>query len=232
MNKLKFLGCGSATNFEFGGNCAYLKHGNKLLLIDCCEDVTKKLIKAKAFDGIDDFTIVITHTHFDHIAGIGVLIWFCIYRLNIKPKIISNSKSFEKTLKKFLELGGVKQHHFEFISQSQFSLGDLTLEMLPTTHVKTLECFGIMFKDKNGQYYYTGDTNDFEFIKKLLKNKNIKTIYCECYESQTNTHIYYNDIKMLDRDKLVLMHFSSANLYKTAIADGFKVADCLKSKIL
>lgn len=32
--------------------------------------------------------------------------------------------------------------------------------MQRTTHTPKLQCFGIIFQDKLGKCYYTGDTND------------------------------------------------------------------------
>lgn len=49
--------------------------------------------------------------------------------------------------------------------------------MKPTSHVRYLQCFGLMFEDKYGKNYYTGDTNDVNYVIELSKNNSIKTIY-------------------------------------------------------
>ena len=224
MQELMFLGCGGATNVEMGGNCAYLKNQNNLLLIDCCEDAAKKLLDKNLFENLESVYIALTHMHFDHVAGIGTLIWFCNFRLNIKPKIIINSKKFKRRLIKFFKLGGVNPKRVEFVEQQEFVFEDLTLEMNKTNHAEELECYGIMFKDKLGKYYYSGDTRDFELIRKFSLDENIKTIYCEVSENSHGVHLCYDDIKTLNKEKFVLMHFNTKELYEQVVKDEYKVA--------
>ncbi|MBQ6285518.1 MAG: hypothetical protein IJK67_04340 [Bacilli bacterium] len=47
MQKLNFIGIGGAINIEMRGNFYYLKNNKKLLIVDVCEDTTKKLIGKK-----------------------------------------------------------------------------------------------------------------------------------------------------------------------------------------
>ena len=42
MKDLKFIGIGGAYALGLGGNCAYLKDNKTQLLINCCEDATRK----------------------------------------------------------------------------------------------------------------------------------------------------------------------------------------------
>jgi len=96
--------------------------------------------------------------------------------------------------------------------------------MLKTTHTPNLECFGIMFTDKFGKYYYTGDTNDFENIKKLVNDEHLKKIYCETSNASYSVHIEYEKLKEIKSDKLILMHFEDIKLYNHAKKDGFNIA--------
>ena len=224
MKDLKFIGVGGAYALGLGGNCAYLKDDKTLLLVDCCEDATIKLKENNAFSDVKEIVIAITHTHSDHCAGLGTLIWYSNFLLNIKPKIISNSNSFELHLRELLKLLGVEEKFFEFVNSSNVVVDNCNIEMLPTTHTPILESFGIMFTDDKGKYYYTGDTNDFENIKNLVNNEQIKKIYCEASWKSYNAHIEYEMLKELKCDKLVLMHFEDVDLYNLAIKDGFNVA--------
>ena len=177
MKKLNFIGVGGATNIELGGNCCYLKDDDNLLVLDMCEGATERLKKENVFKGVKNIYVVITHTHFDHVAGLGVFIWYCNFYLNITPKIIYSKFMYKQHIKKLLKLTGVDKKYTEFIKDSLFKINDLTLSMQPTTHTKNLQCFGIMFEDSNGKYYYTGDTNNIDYIKELNENKTIKKIY-------------------------------------------------------
>lgn len=224
MKKLNFIGIGGSSTIELGGNCCYLKEGDNLLVVDMCESATEKLEKLKVFKDIKNIYVVITHTHFDHIAGLGVFIWYCNFELNISPKIIYRDIKYLHTFKKLLKLTGVDEKFVEFIKESSFKLHDLKLNMQRTPHTPELQCFGIMFQDKMGKYYYTGDTNDIDYIKKLCEDKAIKTIYTEIATETYGAHIKYDDIINLDKEKLILMHFDTVQLYKKASKDGFKVA--------
>ena len=225
MENLKFLGIGGATNIELGGNSCYIKDKSNLLIIDACESATEKLKSKGTFDDIKNIFIVITHTHFDHIAGLGVLIWYSNFNLNITPKIIFNDCKNKRMLRKILKLTGVDEKLFEFINASDFKMGDISLKMQTTSHTPKLQCYGIMFEDKNGKYYYTGDTNDIRYIKRLCEDSTIKTIYTEVATETYGVHIKYDDLKDLNKDKLVLMHFDTMELYRRAISDQFNVAD-------
>ena len=96
--------------------------------------------------------------------------------------------------------------------------------MQPTIHVSYLQCFGIMFEDKDGKYYYTGDTNDFNYLKKLSNDPEVKTIYSEVEIESFDVHMSYDNILKLDKNKLILMHFGSMKVYEKAIKDGFNIA--------
>ena len=96
--------------------------------------------------------------------------------------------------------------------------------MQPTTHTPKLHCFGIMFEDKDGKYYYTGDTNDIGYIRKICEDNSVKKIYTEVATETYDVHIKYDDIVNLDREKLVLMHFDTIELYNKAQKDGFEIA--------
>ena len=224
MKKLNFIGIGGATNIELGGNCCYLKDGDNLLVIDMCESATERLEKAEAFKDVKNIYVVITHTHFDHVAGLGVFIWYCNFNLNISPKIIYSNFKYKHHIKKLLKLTGVDKKYIEFIKDSLFKNDDLTLNMKLTTHTQKLQCFGIMFKDKDGKYYYTGDTNDIDYLKNICEDEMVKKIYTEVATETYDVHIKYDDIINLNKEKLVLMHFDTVELYNKAREEGFKIA--------
>ena len=223
MEKLKFVGIGGATTIELGGNCCYIKDNNNLLIIDACEEAAKKLLDVGAFDSVENIYIAITHTHYDHVAGLGVLIWYSNFYLNIIPQIIYNDETYKQTLCDLLRITGVDDKFFKFVNENSLNFS-FDVNMQPTPHSPKLQCFGIMFKDEFGKYYYTGDTRDIKYIRELSNDEGVKTIYTEVAEETYDVHIKYDDIIDLDKDKLVLMHFDTLRLYERAINDGFKIA--------
>ena len=224
MEQLKFLGMGGATNVNFGGNSCFIKSNNTLLLVDICEDATRKLLENNVLSNIKEVYIVITHTHFDHVAGLGVLIWYLNFELNIKPNIIYSSKKNMNVIKKLLIVTGVDIELVNFIKDKDFYLNDLRIKLKLTKHTPELLCYGIMFKDSYGMYYYTGDTNDIDYIRKIVNNSNVKKIYSEASENTWGVHISYEDLLSIKNDKFILMHFDSKKTYERALKDGFNTA--------
>ena len=227
MEKLKFLGIGGATNVELGGNSSFLIIKNKLLMVDVCECATEKLLKNNLLEGIKEAYIVITHTHYDHVAGLGTFIWYLNYILNIKTYVIYDNKKYLNHLKKLFTVTGVDLEIVNFVKDTDFSLGDLTLKLKPTTHEPPLICHGVMFSDNEGKYYYTGDTNDIDYIRKLAKDDKVKTIYSEVRVRPSEYHIAYNDLLEIKSDKFVLMHFDTKDTLKRAKQDGFNVGNLI-----
>ena len=223
MQKLKFIGLGGATNIEMGGNCCYLKDNDNLLIIDAAEGITEKLKKDGAFTDIKNIFIIITHTHYDHIGGLGVLVWYSNFKLKITPKLIYKNYSYKRNLKKLMKLTGIEYNLINFIKDTSFKINDLTIDLQKTYHEPKLQCFGIMFKDSEGKYYYTGDTKDIDYIKTLCQDNNVKAIYTEVSTSSSDGHINYDDLTNLDKNKLILMHFKNVDLYQKAKIDGFNV---------
>ncbi|MBR3322253.1 MBL fold metallo-hydrolase [Candidatus Saccharibacteria bacterium] len=228
MKQLNFIGIGGATTIELGGNCCYIKNNNNLLIIDVCEEATKKLLNTSAFNNINKIYIILTHTHYDHIAGLGVLLWYSNFYLNKTPQIVYNNEAYKQSLIELLRITGVTDKFYNFINEKSLNF-DFSVNMQPTSHVSYLQCFGIMFKDEFGKYYYTGDTKDIDYIRKLSTDEVIKTIYCEVAEETYDVHIKYEDIMDLDKNKLILMHFDTYRLYKRAIKDGFRIAQMAKT---
>ena len=152
-----------------------------------------------------------------------MLIWYSNFNLNLIPQIICGDEPFRQTLNKLLTITGVERRLYEFVDEKALEL-DFSVHMQPTPHTSDMQCFGIMFEDKDGKYYYTGDTRDIDYIRRLSNDASVKTIYVEVAEQTFDMHMKYEDIIDLDRNKLVLMHFSTLRLYERAKKDGFKVA--------
>ena len=99
---LTFLGRGSAFTDE--QNSAYFIDGNNLVLIDCPMSSFEKLnnreisnsdIDLSAFDHV---YVLVTHTHGDHISGIGMLIDLLHFVLRTPITVIAPSKEVETDL--------------------------------------------------------------------------------------------------------------------------------------
>ncbi len=223
---LKFLGIGGAVNFEQGSNCAYIKRDNKIMLLDCGEACGEKLVKKGLLNkDTKEVLVILTHTHSDHIAGLGTLIWYCRLGLGFNVKIFCNSPSFEKTVTQILTLQGVDIEYYSFTSINNFI--DINISVKRISHQDDLECFCIFLEQGNEKVLYSGDTNDIDFIKACAKDNSITHIYCEVSMGTYPVHIYYGDLKEVkNKDKFTLMHFGTRSAYNIIKQEGlFAVAE-------
>lgn len=220
MNELIFCGIGSALETDFNSNCAYFCDKNEIVVIDPSEKCVRHLVNNEVInENTRKVTIVVTHTHCDHISGLGQLIWQCAIKRNIIPTIIANSNKFKKTLKKLLQLSGVDKNYFTFSKNHFYKTENVSIEMVKTTHTEDLESFSIIIKDCKDKIYYSGDTNNFEQVKHVILDESFTKVYLEL-SHYPKSHIEYNDIKKLSNlDKVVAMHLTK-ELYKEILDDG------------
>lgn len=226
--ELNFIGRGGAINFSEGGNCAFIKQGGGLILLDCCEGCAEKLVRLNVLnESVKQIYLVITHTHADHVAGLGTLIWYCNFVLNVKPVFISNSESFTHSLYTLLDVFGVDRKYYEFTQDK--TILNKTIVAIKTTHTEKLECYSFVISDENEKVFYSGDTNEIELIKKMAEDDSITKIYCEVSTLPIDVHIFYDDLKKLpNKEKLYLMHFSCDNDLEIIKKDNiFKVVECV-----
>ena len=228
MEELQFIGIGGATCLDLGGNTCFYKEKGKLLIIDVCESATKKLLAVNAFEEVKEIYIAITHTHYDHIAGLGTLIWYCNFYLNIKPVILYSNYRYLCVLRKLLVITGVEKQYYTFMQDCKFNLDGITLKYVRTLHDPKLICHGIMFYDDGGKYYYSGDTKDFKRIKEIVQDSAVNKVYCEVCTESFNMHIAYSDLLSIKNEKIIPMHFNMVELYNRAKQDGFAMPKLIK----
>ena len=99
-------------------------------------------------------------------------------------------------------------------------------ELRRTTHTPLLECYSVIFSELEGKTLYTSDSNDIKYLKEKVNDKDFIKIYTEVGE--TPVHTDYKELKTLDKNKLVLMHIESPELYKEILEEGYKVPNYLK----
>lgn len=223
---LNFIGIGGAFCPELGNNSAYIEENGKLLFIDLGLNTFSKIVKYNLVNENKKVYVLITHLHGDHVGGLPTFIQYVSAFFNIKVNIINSSKTLTKNITKILDLTGVDSSSYEFIN-----INDLTfsfkMELKQTTHTPKLECYSIIFKENNNNILYTSDSNDFAYLKEKVSDKSFTKIYSEVGAS-TVAHISYDAIKTLNKEKLILMHIESENLYKQIVKDGYKTPLFLK----
>ncbi|MEN8905706.1 MAG: MBL fold metallo-hydrolase [Clostridiales bacterium] len=213
---LKFIGIGSAFNTTLGNTSAYIKKGDNLLLIDCGGTVFSNLMGNNILDELKKITIIITHTHSDHIGSLGDLIFYVHYILKIKPNVVYPEK---KIMENLLGLMGVNKELYKIIDEKEVNLDFLFYEkcrikFLRSSHVDDISSYSFIIKYKDIKYYYSSDSNKIsDEILSMFKNSVIDYIYQDTcgIEYSENVHLSLMKLKEIIpetmRHRVYCMHY-------------------------
>lgn len=156
------------------GNCSLLISNNKKILID----IGINYLKLKKY--LEDYNlepenidgIILTHSHSDHILGLGQF----IKKNNIKVYV--NNKLY-KEISKLIDDNNIE------IVEEEFSIGDIDISSFNTSH-DSVGSVGFIINADNKSLVYVTDTG-------YLSKKNL--------DKMINKNIYYfesnHDVKML-----------------------------------
>ncbi len=161
----KILGDGSAFNIGRGNNSAYFIKNNEMFLIDCGNDVFSKVLFYKLFEKhkIIKLHIFISHLHNDHIGSLASMIFFWYYHKNDKVNVYHLNT---KRLIEYLDIVGVGREMYDM--KHEYLSKGLSLSFVKTSHVFSMESFGIEILNGDKKYYFSGDTNNI--VKKIKEN--------------------------------------------------------------
>ncbi len=218
---LTFLGRGSAFTSEH--NSAFFTDGAELVLIDCPMSSFDKLrrLGADNIAGISgaELTVIVTHTHGDHVGGIPMLIHYAYHVLKRGVTVIAPSDEVAADLRFLIDrLEGCSPDAYELLTADKAGRPWL-LGVVPTSHSPSLEgrCFGYRLRVNGKNVVYTGDTSSVDPFLPYLEPGTY--FYSEVSLHRTPVHIYIDDLlaKTAGLDiKLFLMHLDDAE--KTAEA--------------
>jgi ribonuclease BN (tRNA processing enzyme) len=230
---LEFIGSGNAFNTKLDNNCAYIKKGNTLFLIDCGSTIFKKIQKYDILAGVNNIIVLITHTHPDHSASLGDLIFYTYYVLHIKLTCIYPDKEY---MVRFLGFMGVDEKIYNI---KQLKADDIVynedisfkIETYPEIHVEQLHSYGYIIIVDEKKIYYSGDSNNIDdiILKKFYDNE-IDYFYQDTCQNDFpgNPHLAIeklsNYIKPELRHKIYCMHIDKDFNRDAAIKLGFNVA--------
>ncbi|MCR5384626.1 MAG: diguanylate cyclase [Saccharofermentans sp.] len=218
---LKFLGRGSAFTDEH--NSAYFVENDELILIDCPMSAFQRL-NDKNLALYDHIYVLVTHTHGDHVGGIGMLIDLLQFSVNTPITVVAPSKEVEADLFYLLSrVEGCNSTWFELIC-----VDDLEKEWLvcsiPTSHTEELQgkCFGYCLKVEGNKVIYTGDTNTIVPFEKYLESG--AYLYSEISAYKTTVHLYCSDMVQ----KITEYVSSGIHVYLMHMDDEKRIAQVMK----
>ena len=193
---LKFLGRGSAFTDEH--NSAYFIRNDELVLIDCPMSSFMRL-NDRNMALFDHVYVLVTHTHGDHVGGIGMLIDLLEFTVKTPITIVAPSKDVEADLFYLISrIEGCSSSWYDLISVEDLEK-DWFVCSIPTSHTEELagKCFGYCLNIDGKNVVYTGDTNTLIPYEKYLKKDTF--FYCEMSAYKSPVHLYCTD--MVDKIK-------------------------------
>lgn len=225
MTSLKFLGNGSAFNYDLDNTAAYFKYDNTFYMFDCGEKIASKIIKYIDFSKENDVIISITHMHGDHIGSLEALL---VYLTIINPvhnvTILCSNKN---KMIAFLKLTDYNYELVNIVEDEIYKANNVTIESVETKHISSSRSYFVYSPLE--KFFYSGDTCLLnKKAKEMLFDNKLDTIYHEVSDKDSNFHIGLNtlckEIPLEYRSKVFLMHFDSDLLINKCIDEGFNIA--------
>jgi len=234
--ELTFLGRGAGFNPVEGSTSSYFLDNGELFLIDPGESVFHTLVAKKILDSVSALSVLITHTHSDHVGSLGSLLLYASVVKKFKTNIITDKNmAFAPNISTLLKIYGVPEKMYQFADSSafdnrysQFS----KVRYIKTFHCEELETCAILFETSGGLVFYSGDIKDPAPIMEIIKSgKKIDKIYLDS-NNDPNPNPYHLRLKEIYdvappelRSRIYCMHFSSSQCMDDARAFGFNVVE-------
>ncbi len=219
---IKFIGTGSGKTSLKRYHSSLLFTGDKTILIDAGDGISKALLKQKiSWNSID--VIILTHFHADHLAGLPSLLTQMIIDRRKKPLKIYTHSNLIETLNGFLQASLLFSQSFDFaLSITGFNFNrevsvssKFAFKAKQNSHITNKHNIqnvnfisaSFLFSVNGKNIFYTSDigsSNDFSLFN---------TEKIDCFITET-THITLDDIKNF----VIRQSFKSVIL--THISDG------------
>lgn len=188
---MKSLGNGSGFSNVY--TSAYFITGDDLIIVDIGDTAFHRLQKME-LSKFKDIYLFITHTHFDHIGGLGIFVQHVFYNLNKRITIVAPSEEVKKDLKKLLKIGDVSKDMYK-IKNAQNLKKDFFITSVPTLHSPGYlkeKCFGYVFSENGINTVYTGDTYTLEPFRKYITNETV--LYVDISVHYGKVHLKFEDV--------------------------------------
>ena len=218
---LTFLGRGSA--FADEHNSAFFVDNGNLILIDCPMSSFEKLndMNLTLFDHI---YLLVTHTHGDHVSGIGMLVDLLQFSVKTPITIVAPSKEVEGDLFYLLSrLEGCNDSWYELINSEELD-ADWFVCPIQTSHTEELagKCFGYCLTVEGNRVVYTGDSNTLVPYEKYISDGSYLYVEMSAYKSPV--HLYCVEMK----DKIKEFVDRGVHVYLMHMDDEKRIGEVMK----
>lgn len=239
MNKdihipFKFIGIGSAFNPDLGNNNVFLTRESDFLLIDCGGLTFSRLLYLNLLEKIKNITIIITHTHTDHVGSLSDLLYYTHYKLSIKPNIIFPDHQW---IRGYLKYVGIDEKKYSLSKSTVGSFDNcsfqgIKIKAVKIKHVDTMPCYAYYIEYDGIKVYYSGDSCELkdETIS-MLESEELDRIYQDTcgIDYEGNVHMYVCKLEKLVkrefRHKVYCMHLDKYIEIEDVKKLGFNVVE-------
>lgn len=220
-------------------NNALIYRDKSLILIDLSHANFKAYAKAGLFNGYEEINVVVTHTHGDHVSGLGCSGLFSFF--NVAPSFINKMNVYApaaiaKDVQDLLRIMGVTAKHHQFFAiEDSIEIAGVTFSPIEVEHVEELQCFAYEINLDGKNIYYSGDSNMIpsEVLEKI-NNGSYDEIYQDtCVDEYPgNVHLSLSLLESLIQDrsireKVFCMHLDNNFPVDKAKQLGFNIVSTI-----
>ena len=219
---LNFFGNGSG--FADEHTSAYFSTANKEMVILDCPVSTFQKIKHIDLKDYEKFYILVTHTHGDHVGGLGLFVQYAYFTLKKPVTIVAPSMAVAVDIGALLTIEGNDKSWYSIKTVHNLEEKWFYKAIL-TTHSPQLDnkCFGYYLNVNGTNVVYTGDTSTLQpFVPYLTEGS----------ELYVDTSVYYGMIHLKLEDaldnfitltksgvKVYLMHLDDVSAAEKIVSD-------------
>lgn len=220
---LKFFGRGSGFSDEH--TSAYFSTENKELIVIDCPVSTFQKLKKMDLSGYEKIYILITHTHGDHIGGLGLFIQYAFFVLHRPVTVVAPSKAVAKDISTIFAIEGNESSWCEIVTVVDIKSKSWFGNCILTEHSPELKnkCFGYHLIVDKKNVIYTGDTSTIVPFLPYLKEGTILYVDTSVYYGMIHLKLEeaLEDFLRLNKKgiKVYLMHLDDDAAAEKIVAD-------------
>lgn len=221
--RLTVLGCGDA--FGAGGRlqtCFHVRAPGHTFLIDC--GATAPIgIKRYGIDATEIDTILLSHFHADHFAGIPFLLIEARFSDRTRPLTIAGPPGVRDRVAAAWQVlfpGSRPEPSFEVryveYGNAPAAIGPLDVEAMPVVHVPETLPHALRMGLEGATLAFSGDTEWTPTLRDVARDADLFLCECAGYEAPTPVHLDFETLRIhraaLACRRLVLTHMGAAVL--------------------